>query len=112
MVWYDGTPAYLWEHSPVPSALRYVKCMRGIENVVALGKQYSDDGDLRFAATLLSHAVFADQNNDSAKEALQSVHLQLGYGAKMEHDATFTLRGHTSWIIPIGRRDSSRMPRH
>lgn len=82
MGWFDGNPAHLWEHPPVAASERYVKCMGGIENVIKLGTEYSDKGDLRFAATLLCHAVFADQSNEEARKALSTVYKQLGYGAE------------------------------
>lgn len=82
MGWFDGNPAHLWEHPPVASAKRYVKCMGGIAKVIDLAKEYTDEGDLRFAATLLNHAVYADQNNDQARSELASVYRKLGYGAE------------------------------
>ncbi|KAL4892640.1 beta-lactamase-like protein [Aspergillus ambiguus] len=82
MGWFDGNPAHLWEHPPVEAAKRYVDSVGGMEQMIALGQQYSDAGDLRFAATLLGHAVFADQDNRRAREALGAVYTQLGYAAE------------------------------
>lgn len=93
MGWFDGNPAHLWEHTPVASAKRYVKCMGGIAKVIDLAKEYTDEGDLRFAATLLNHAVYADQNNDQARSELASVYRKLGYGAENGVWRNFYLTG-------------------
>ncbi|WP_438804308.1 alkyl/aryl-sulfatase [Nocardia noduli] len=82
MGWFDGNPAHLWEHPPVPQAQRYVADYGGIDAIVAKGRAYADDGDLRFAATLLNHAVFAEPGNDDAKRALADVYQRLGSGAE------------------------------
>lgn len=82
MGWYDGNPAHLWEHPPIEAGQRYVACMGGAEAVVRMAKTYVENGDLRFAATLLSHAVFADSKNDEAKQALALVFEKLGHGAE------------------------------
>jgi alkyl sulfatase BDS1-like metallo-beta-lactamase superfamily hydrolase len=82
MGWYDGNPAHLWEHPPTEAGQRYVACMGGVEAVVRTAQTYVEKGDLRFAATLLGHAVFADPKHADAKEALASVFETLGYGAE------------------------------
>ena len=91
--WFDGNPASLWEHPPVESATRYVECMGGIADVITKARRYADDGDLRFAAQLLKHAVFADQNNADAKNALADVFTQLGYGCENGTWRNFYLQG-------------------
>ncbi|WP_328393108.1 alkyl/aryl-sulfatase [Nocardia sp. NBC_00416] len=93
MGWYDGNPAHLWEHPPVAQAQRYVADYGGIEAIVAKGRGYADTGDLRFAATLLGHAVFAEPGNDSAKEALAQVYDRLGHGAENGTWRNFYLTG-------------------
>ncbi|KAE8377056.1 beta-lactamase-like protein [Aspergillus bertholletiae] len=93
MGWFDGNPAHLWEHPPVASAERYVKCMGGVQKVIDLAKQFTDEGDLRFAATLLNHAVYADQNNAQARSALASVYTKLGCGAENGTWRNFYLTG-------------------
>lgn len=82
MGWYDGNPAHLWEHPPVPQADRYIKCMGGADATITMAKSFANDGDLRFAATLLNHVVFADPSNSTAKEALAGIFDRLGYGAE------------------------------
>ena len=82
MGWFDGNPAHLWEHPPAGLAQRYVADYGGIDAIVAKGRQYAADGDLRFAATLLQHAVFAEPEHDGAKQALAQVYRRLGHGAE------------------------------
>jgi alkyl sulfatase BDS1-like metallo-beta-lactamase superfamily hydrolase len=80
--WYDGHPASLWEHPPTASAQRYAACMGGVDAVVAKAREYADAGDLRFAAQLLKHAVFADPGHGAARELLAEVFERLAHGAE------------------------------
>ena len=82
MGWYDGHPSSLWEHPPVETARRYVDCVGGVDAVVGKAREYADQGDLRFAAQLLRHAVFADPEDTDAKELLAQVFEKLAYGAE------------------------------
>lgn len=82
MGWYDGNPAHLWEHPPVELARRYVDLAGGAEWALAKARAYVDEGDLRFAATLLNHVVFADPENTEAKETLAGVYDRLGQGSE------------------------------
>ncbi|MFB6627382.1 alkyl/aryl-sulfatase [Streptomyces sp. NPDC056374] len=80
--WFDGNAAHLWEHPPVELARRYVDSLGGPEQTLAKARGYAEDGDLRFAATLLNHLVFADPGNGDAKETLAGVYDRLGQGAE------------------------------
>lgn len=80
--WFDGNPAHLWEYPPVETARRYVADYGGVDAVVAKGREYADRGDLRFAATLLDHAVFAEPGHEEARTALAEVYRRLGHGAE------------------------------
>ncbi|MFF1677461.1 alkyl/aryl-sulfatase [Streptomyces sp. NPDC058256] len=82
MGWYDGNPAHLWEHPPVELARRYVDLAGGAEWALAKARAYADEGDLRFAATLLNHVVFAEPENTEAKETLAGVYDRLGQGSE------------------------------
>jgi len=82
MTWFDGNPAHLWQHPPEEEGKRYVECMGGVDAMLKKAEVFADRGDLRFAATLLDHAVFAEPENVKAKEALASVYDKLGYGAE------------------------------
>ncbi|WP_420750473.1 alkyl/aryl-sulfatase [Rhodococcus sp. O3] len=80
--WYDGNPAHLWQHPPQEQAIRYVDALGGIDATLAKVREYADEGDLRFAAELGSHAVFADPTNTEARELLADVLERLGYGSE------------------------------
>ncbi|MEU9284495.1 alkyl sulfatase dimerization domain-containing protein [Streptomyces sp. NPDC048275] len=82
MGWYDGNPAHLWEHPPTELARRYVELAGGPVEALVKARAYVDGGDLRFAATLLNHLVFADPSNTAAKETLAGVYERLGHGAE------------------------------
>jgi alkyl sulfatase BDS1-like metallo-beta-lactamase superfamily hydrolase len=82
MGWYDGDPARLWQHIPEEAGKRYVAAMGGSDAVVAAARKASDEGDLRWAAQILDHVLFADPTHVAAR-ALQADTLErLGFGAE------------------------------
>ncbi|MGW5001439.1 alkyl/aryl-sulfatase [Streptomyces hydrogenans] len=80
--WFNGNVATLWEHPPVELAKRYVDLAGGPRQALAKARDYIEQGDLRFAATLLNHLVFADPGGTEAKETLAGVYDRLGHGAE------------------------------
>ncbi|PYI00324.1 alkyl sulfatase [Aspergillus sclerotiicarbonarius CBS 121057] len=82
MGWFDGNPAHLWEYPPVENARRYVACMGGIDQVVGKAERFAQDGDFRFAATLLGHAVSLDPHHEKSRRTLAWVFEKLGFGAE------------------------------
>ena len=80
--WYDANPAHLWMHPPEAAGTRYVQAIGGIDATIARANEFYDAGDLRFAAELASHAVFAGPDNVDARELLAAALEQLGYGAE------------------------------
>ena len=80
--WYDGNPAHLWQHPPQATGTRYVQAFGGIDATLAKAREFDQQGDLRFAAELASHAVFADPDRDDARDLLATVLERLGYGAE------------------------------
>ena len=95
MGWFDGNPARLWQHPPQALATRYVQAFGGTDRVVELAQTAYDDGDFRWAATLLDHAVFADQDNAAVKTLYANTLEQLGYGAENGIWRNFFLSGAT-----------------
>ena len=80
--YYDGNPATLNQLPPADSAKRYVAAMGGEAAVIATGRKAFADGDYRWVAELMNHAVFANPNSTEAR-ALQADALeQLGYQAE------------------------------
>lgn len=110
--WYDANPAHLWQHPPEAAGKRYVAALGGQEAAVAAARRFGADGDLRFAAELASHAVFADPGDRAAREVLAEVLEQLGYGAENATWRNAYLTGaHELRATSIGRTelDSSGM---
>jgi alkyl sulfatase BDS1-like metallo-beta-lactamase superfamily hydrolase len=95
MGWFDGHPARLWPHPPEALAARYVEAIGGIDRVVELAQQALDSGDLRWAATLLDHAVFADESHAGARKLLADTLDRLAYGAENATWRNFFLSGAT-----------------
>jgi alkyl sulfatase BDS1-like metallo-beta-lactamase superfamily hydrolase len=93
MGWFDGNPASLWRHPPQAAAVRYVAAIGGQQAVLDKAQSCATSGDLRFAAELLNHAVFAEPADMAAREALACVYEQLGFGAENAGWRTFYLTG-------------------
>lgn len=93
--WFDGNPARLWEHTPVERAKRYVDAIGGTDAVVDQARTAFDAGDLRWAAELANHAVFADPDHAAARELLAETYEQLGYGSENGTWRDFYLSGAT-----------------
>jgi alkyl sulfatase BDS1-like metallo-beta-lactamase superfamily hydrolase len=93
MGWFDGNPARLWQHPPEALAARYVEAIGGVDRVVELARQAVDSGDFRWAATLLDHAVFADESHAGARTLLADTLDRLAFGAENATWRNFFLSG-------------------
>ncbi|RKT86203.1 Alkyl sulfatase BDS1, metallo-beta-lactamase superfamily [Saccharopolyspora antimicrobica] len=82
MGWFDGNPAHLWEHPPVEQSKRWVQVMGGVADGIKRAGDYAAQGDLRFAVTLLNHCVFAEPDNEKAKQELAKLYDRLGHGVE------------------------------
>jgi alkyl sulfatase BDS1-like metallo-beta-lactamase superfamily hydrolase len=82
MGWYDANPAHLNPLPPVPAARRYVEAMGGAQAVITLAEKAEQEGEHRWAATLLDHVVFADETNRKAREQLAAIYTRLGHEAE------------------------------
>ncbi|MET0888264.1 MAG: alkyl sulfatase dimerization domain-containing protein [Mycetocola sp.] len=91
--WFDGNPAHLWEHPPVEEGKRIVALAGGADAARTAAQAAFDSGDFRWAATLASHIVFADQTDAEAKALLADTLEQLGFGAENGTWRNFFLRG-------------------
>ncbi|WP_435598465.1 alkyl/aryl-sulfatase [Streptomyces anulatus] len=95
MGWFDGNPAHLWQHTPVEAGRRYVEALGGADAVVGKAGEAFAAGDLRWAAELLNHVVFAEPGHPGARELLADTYEQLGYGAENGPWRNFYLSGAT-----------------
>ncbi|WP_030596542.1 alkyl/aryl-sulfatase [Streptomyces fulvoviolaceus] len=93
MGWFDANPAHLWEHPPVAEAKRYVKALGGMSSAVGKAREFLREGDLRFAATLLNHCVFADPDHQQSKQLLAQVYEKLAYATENAVWRNFYLTG-------------------
>jgi linear primary-alkylsulfatase len=76
-----------------PALGRRLPVLGGPQAVLDKARSYADAGDLRFAAELLKHAVFADPEDSAARDALAEVYRQLGFGAENATWRSFYLTG-------------------
>ena len=79
---YDGHPSSLHPYPPTESAARYVEYMGGIDALVEKARRSYDDGDYRWVAQVLRHAVFADPSHQPARRLQADAFEQLGYQAE------------------------------
>ncbi|NDJ91242.1 alkyl/aryl-sulfatase [Mycolicibacter kumamotonensis] len=93
--WFDGNPARLWPHPPQALATRYTAALGGVDRVVELAAEAFNDGDFRWAATLLDHAVFTDPEHPGARGLYADTLEQLAYGAENATWRNFFLSGAT-----------------
>ncbi|GIZ42844.1 hypothetical protein CKM354_000609700 [Cercospora kikuchii] len=95
MGWFDANPAHLWEHIPVEKAKRYARLAGGVRNLIHDGRKAFETGDLRWAAEVVNHAVYADPDNSEARNLLADIYEQLGYGSECGIWRNFYLSGIT-----------------
>lgn len=95
MGWFDGNPGRLWAHPPEAAGPRYVAAMGGLDRVVEIARQAFGEGDYRWAATLLDHAIFTDEQHAEARELYADTLEQLAYGAENAVWRNFFLSGAT-----------------
>ena len=77
--YWDGNPATLAPLSPSDSAPLYIEMMGGAGAVLEKGRALRDAGDYRLAMEIINKLVYAEPDNDSAKQLLADVFEQLGY---------------------------------
>jgi alkyl sulfatase BDS1-like metallo-beta-lactamase superfamily hydrolase len=80
--WYDANPVHLDPLPPVAAGRKYVEYMGGAEAILARARADFARGEFRFVAEALSHLVFADPDNGSARALLADTLEQLGYAAE------------------------------
>ncbi|NUS23926.1 MAG: MBL fold metallo-hydrolase [Streptomyces sp.] len=103
MGWFDGNPAHLWQHPPQAQGERYVRALGGADRATETARGFADEGDLRFAAELASHVVFADPDHQGARDLLADVLTRLGHGAECATWRNFFLQGAYELNHPVPR---------
>lgn len=77
--YWDANPATLMPLSPKDSAPLYVEMMGGAEKILAKGKELHEAGKYLLAVEILNKLVFAEPDNQEAKDLLADVYEQIGY---------------------------------
>ncbi len=91
--WFDGNPATLHVLPPVEASKRYVEFMGGSDAVLTKAKEYYDKGEYRWVAAVVNHVVFAEPDNQAAKNLQADALEQLGYQAESGPWRNFYLSG-------------------
>ena len=77
--YWDANPATLIPLSPRGSAPLYVEMMGGSEPILAKGRELIDQGQYLLAVEILNKLVFAEPDNQTAKDLLADAFEQIGY---------------------------------
>ncbi|HSN83926.1 MAG TPA: alkyl sulfatase dimerization domain-containing protein [Polyangiales bacterium] len=80
--WYDGNPANLDPLPPAEAGARYVALAGGAASLLEKARAAYEQGEYRWVAELVNHLVFADPNDQDARELLAKAYDQLGYQAE------------------------------
>jgi alkyl sulfatase BDS1-like metallo-beta-lactamase superfamily hydrolase len=99
--WYDGNPANLNPLPPVQTGRKFVEYMGGSEAVLERARKDFARGEYRWVAQVTNQLVFADPNNQKARELEADALEQLGYQSESATwrnaylEAALELRGKT-----------------
>lgn len=91
--WFDGNPATLDELPPEEGAKKFVEYMGGADAILQKAKTDFDQGNYRWVAQVVSKVVFADPNNQAARNLEADALEQLGYQAESGPWRNFYLTG-------------------
>ena len=91
--WFDGNPANLHPLPPVEAAKKYVEYLGGADAVLAKAAADYAAGEYRWVAEVVNHVVFADPDNQAAKNLQADALEQLGYQAEAGPWRNFYLTG-------------------
>ncbi|MEV0246599.1 alkyl sulfatase dimerization domain-containing protein [Nocardia sp. NPDC050712] len=78
---WDGDPVSLHPHPPAEAAARFVE-FAGADSILAEGRRAFDAGDYRWAAQILHGLVFAQPDNQQARDLQADAYEQMGYQAE------------------------------
>jgi alkyl sulfatase BDS1-like metallo-beta-lactamase superfamily hydrolase len=91
--WFDGNPSHLHVLPPVDAAKKYVAFMGGENAVLKKAKEAYDQGEYRWVAEVMNHVVFANPDNQAARELTADALEQMGYQAESGPWRNFYLTG-------------------
>lgn len=91
--WFNGNPATLHPYPEREAAAKYVAYMGGADAVLKKAKNAYDQGDYRWVAQVVNHVVFAEPDNNAARELQADALEQMGYQAESGPWRNFYLSG-------------------
>lgn len=91
--WFNGNPATLHPLDTVAASTRYIEYMGGAENVMKQARQDFEKGNYRWVAEVVNHVVFANPDNQEARNLQADALEQLGYQAESGPWRNFYLSG-------------------
>ncbi len=91
--YFDGNPANLDPLPPTAESKKFVEYMGGADAILKNAKADFQDGEFRFAATVLNKLVFAQPENMQARNLLADTYTQLAYMAESGSWRNFYLTG-------------------
>ena len=77
--WWDGNPANLYKLPPVDVAKKYVKFMGGEDKAITMAHNSFQKGEYRWVVEVMNHVIFANPNNQKAKNLSADAMEQLAY---------------------------------
>ncbi len=90
---FDGNPATLHPLPPEDAGKKYVEFMGGADALLAKARASFDKGEYRWVAQVVNHLVFAEPDNEAARELQAEALEQLGYQAESGPWRNFYLTG-------------------
>lgn len=91
--WFSGNPASLQPLVPVEGSKKYVEYMGGASKIMEQAQKDYIQGNYRWVAEVMNHVVFADPNNQQARNLEADALEQLGYQAESGPWRNFYLSG-------------------
>ncbi|MFN3212389.1 MAG: alkyl/aryl-sulfatase [Henriciella sp.] len=91
--WWGGVPANYNRLPHEVTASRYVDAMGGADSVLEIGQNAFSTGDYRWAAEVFNHLVFAQPENQEARDWLSATYEQLGFQAESGAWRSYYLTG-------------------
>ncbi len=90
---FDGNPANLHPLPPEEASKKYVETMNGSEAILNKARASFEKGEYRWVAQLVNHLVFAEPDNQEARNLQAEALEQLGYTAESGPWRNFYLTG-------------------
>lgn len=91
--WFNGNPATLHPLPQIEASKKYVAYMGGATKVIEQARQDLANGNYRWVAEVMNHVVFAEPNNQDARNLEADALEQLGYQAESGPWRNFYLSG-------------------